>query len=367
MLGLNPDEEEETSSNNSSPEQKAKRQKRKSASIIPTNIAEPCSSSISPDDNQRPSRNVLPSWDSIDKVIEQVILEHTASSDSSESEDDSSVNNDNEIIWGAVTGDNKKQFSISEQNPEILTELYNYYDKSPYEFYKMIVNDELFELFVTETNKYAEQEEQKKTKNKSRIKQWKKTDKSEIETFLGIIMFMGLCQFPTISSYWSRNDLYSNKISRYMSRNRFQLLKIWHFSDNENITDDSDRLYKINPLINKFRENCQKAIIPKEYVCIDETLVPFKGRLKFKQYIRNKRHKFGIKLFKLCLEGGYLFDLKVYCGQEKDANENQFVPTKIVLDLTQALVGNGRTICVDYYTSVELAHKLLEVDTYWVH
>jgi hypothetical protein len=109
----------------------------------------------------------------------------------------------------------------------------------------------------------------------------------------------------------------------------------------------------------------QSKVVPGEYLCIDETLVPFKGRLKFKQYISNKRHKFGIKLFKLCLKGGYLYDLKVYCGQENDKERSETVPTKVVMNLVQQLLGKGRTLCTDhYYTSVELAHKLLDEKTY---
>lgn len=77
-----------------------------------------------------------------------------------------------------------------------------------------------------------------------------------------------------------------------MSRNRFQLLpKTWHFANNDNVPE-GDRLYKITPLVSKLLECFQAAIVPGEFICIDETLVPFKGRLKFKQYISNKRHKF---------------------------------------------------------------------------
>ncbi|KAJ8934614.1 hypothetical protein NQ314_013258 [Rhamnusium bicolor] len=79
----------------------------------------------------------------------------------------------------------------------------------------------------------------------------------------------------------------------------------------------------------------------------------------------NKRFKFGIKLFKLCLEGGYLYDFKVYCGQDRDPAEEHTVPSQVVLNLTKNLLNSGRTIVVDnYYTSVELAHKLLETNTY---
>ncbi|KAJ8942581.1 hypothetical protein NQ314_010037 [Rhamnusium bicolor] len=71
-----------------------------------------------------------------------------------------------------------------------------------------------------------------------------------------------------------------------------------------------------------------------------------------------------MKLFKLCLEGGYL-DFKVYCSQERDPAEEHTVPSQVVLNLTKNLLNSGRTIVVDnYYTSVELAHKLLETNTY---
>lgn len=177
-------------------------------------------------------------------------------------------------------------------------------------------------------------------------------------------MWMGLCHFPSIQSYWSTNVIYTNFIKSIISRNRFQLLlKMWHFSDNTVPSDD--RLQKIGPLINKLRESFQQIINPGEYICIDETLVPFRGRLKFKQYITNKRHKFGIKLFKLCLVGGYTYDFKVYCGKEK--KEEDSVPSKVVMNLMDNLLDKGRTLCTDnYYTSVSLAHGLLQRQTHLI-
>lgn len=117
-----------------------------------------------------------------------------------------------------------------------------------------------------------------------------------------------------------------------MSRNRLQLLlKMWHFHNNENVTED--RLQQISLLLDILLENYQKFITPKEVLCIDETLVPFRGRLSFKQFIKNKRHKFGIKLYKLYIEKGYTYKLTVYCGQ--DRVKNQSSSEHIVLNLTK--------------------------------
>jgi hypothetical protein len=52
-------------------------------------------------------------------------------------------------------------------------------------------------------------------------------------------------------------------------------------------------------------------------VVIDESMVPFRGRLLFKQYIPGKRHKYGVKLYKLCLPGKYTYALEIYLGKKQ--------------------------------------------------
>jgi hypothetical protein len=94
-------------------------------------------------------------------------------------------------------------------------------------------------------------------------------------------------------------------------------------------------------LLEKFQNN----VTPKEAVCIDETLVPFRGRLSFRQFIKNKCHKFGIKLYKLCLEKGYTYNMTVYCGQDKV--EGQTSSQNVVLTLAKNLFNKGRTIYTD--------------------
>lgn len=270
------------------------------------------------------------------------------------------------ITWAQVSGDNLKSFQFTAQNTGVLMDLFeNFIDKTPVDFFKLFLDDDTLELLVTETNRYAGQKKISNSLPRARIKKWKDTYKQEMEVFIGLQIWMGLVHLPRLADYWSGNTLYKNKVSQVMSRNRFELLlSSWHFSNNAN-ADPSDRLYKISPLIKLLVANFEKYFTPKEHICIDETLVPFRGRLSFLQYIKNKRHKFGVKLFKLCVEGGYTYDFRIYCGQEKRGPEN--VATSVVMKLCDPLLDNGRTIYVDnYYTSVELAHKLLERKTHLV-
>lgn len=84
-----------------------------------------------------------------------------------------------------------------------------------------------------------------------------------------------------------------------MSQNRFELLNFWHFSDNE-MCPEGNRGYKIKPLMNLFIKKFQEVYTPRQEFCIDGSLVPFHDRLIMKQYIPQKKHKYGVKLFKLC-------------------------------------------------------------------
>jgi hypothetical protein len=79
------------------------------------------------------------------------------------------------------------------------------------------------------------------------------------------------------------------------------ILRALHLHDNTNVpannTDPFIKLGKIRPDI---IQNFTAAIVLGEFLCIDETLLAFKGRLSFLQYNPKKRVRFGIKQFILC-------------------------------------------------------------------
>ena len=104
-----------------------------------------------------------------------------------------------------------------------------------------------------------------------------------------------------IRDSWSTDSLLHTPVfNKYMSRDRFQiLLKCLHFCCNSH-QPSGDRLFKLQMVLDELRNNFKSAFRPYQNVCIDESLLLFKGRLSFKQYIPSKRHRFGVKLFILC-------------------------------------------------------------------
>lgn len=82
----------------------------------------------------------------------------------------------------------------------------------------------------------------------------------------------------------------------------------------------------------------KRAYIPEESLCIDESVIPFIGRLSF----RRKRHRYGVKIFKLCVHDAFTVDFRIYVGTE--AVQGLEVSTKIVMELTHEYLNFGRTI-----------------------
>ncbi|XP_025759050.1 piggyBac transposable element-derived protein 4-like [Oreochromis niloticus] len=79
---------------------------------------------------------------------------------------------------------------------------------------------------------------------------------------------------------------------------------------------------------------------PDRDICIDEQLVPYRGRCNFKQYIPSKPAKYGLKIWAVCdVKTSYAWRLQVYTGKAGDRAEvNQGM--RVALELTEGLQGN---------------------------
>ena len=148
-----------------------------------------------------------------------------------------------------------------------------------------------------------------------------------------------------------------------------------HFNDNNDpeydINDENrDRLHKIRPFLEMIRGRCRRVYQPGKHLSVDESLVLFKGRLHFKQYIRTKRARFGIKLYELTTSGGITLDVLVYCGRGMffgDDDEHSDMPTteRIPVVLLEPFLNKGHILFTDnFYTSPSLASFLLDNSTH---
>ena len=172
-------------------------------------------------------------------------------------------------------------------------------------------------------------------------------------------MDMGLIPCPSIFEYWSTNALYkTDLVSSIMSRNRFQiLLRFIHFPDSSN-DDRVERSRKFISILTMLQTKFCEAYKPGTKMTLDETMIPFRGRLSFLQYLPCKSHKYGIKMFRLCNTDGYTFRMQVYTGKAVGKSRN--LPSDIVMKLAEPYLDEGRALATDnYFTSVDLARELL--------
>ena len=97
---------------------------------------------------------------------------------------------------------------------------------------------------------------------------------------------------------------------------------------------------------------------------VDESMIAYKGRLSYVQYLPGKAIKHGIKLWMRCdSESAYLHGYGVYLGRQQ--NSVHGLAYDVVTKLCQSIAGhNHHLYCDNYFTSVPLFKELLQMKIY---
>ena len=195
-------------------------------------------------------------------------------------------------------------------------------DYKPVDFFKYFFPDEVFDTMSTHSNLYATQFlENRNNRTYSRYNSWTDTSVKEIQAYVALQIAMGINNRPEIPDYWSTYWLTAGKFNDVMPRNRYQLLNAFlHFNNNDlriaRGEEGYDPLFKVRPLINIIDPRYLSAYAPDKELSIDESMIKFKGRIFFRQYLPAKPTKWGIKTFALCESNtGYGLKFMVYTGK----------------------------------------------------
>lgn len=234
--------------------------------------------------------------------------------------------------------------------------------KTPIQYFSEYFGDDIFVKIAFNTNLYATQ--------KNLGSKFKLTDEHEIKTLIGIHMLMGCLKYSRVRMYWQKR-FFVHLIADNMSRNRFFNLRTnFHVIDNNDIPPcNKDKFIKVRPLCDSFLRKCKSLPVEKN-ICVDEQMVPFKGKLCIKQYVKNKPIKWGIKIFLLCGESGLAYNLFLFQGFSELDPEN--IKTygsggSVVLRLTENIKPNRHFLFFDnYFSSYGLFEKLLHDKIYAV-
>jgi len=234
---------------------------------------------------------------------------------------------------------------------------------TPLHYFDFFFNSTILQIIVEQTNLYQQQNPEPL---RSKMAPWKDVNIEELRIFLGLSINMGHVIKGDLQNYWSKDPLLSTPIFRqFMTRNRYlQILRYLHFTNNEEIIDHP--LRKIKPIIDLLNQQFSSTIKPGKNLCIDESLMLWKGRLKFKQFLPLKRYRFGIKLFELVdCETGFLLGFIIYT--ESDTDYEKFgleISGDIVAHFLKPYFYKGHVIFMDNWcSSPKLAEFLHDRDT----
>ncbi|CAH2002562.1 unnamed protein product [Acanthoscelides obtectus] len=177
--------------------------------------------------------------------------------------------------------------------------------ETPLHYFYKLVDKELLEYIVEQTNLYAAQKD---------IGLNFCMDSKELEQFIGVCFYMSLITVPGTRRYWSSACRVSQVADVMPLRRWEQIKKFLHFADNSTLpVEPPDRLFKIRKLVESIRKNLR--LIPMEqHLSVDEQIIPFKGRSSLKQYNPKKPKKWGYKIFCLAGASGIVYDFEFYCG-----------------------------------------------------
>lgn len=293
-------------------------------------------------------------------------------SESSESEDNDDMSSVRMWVEEKIVRPAPPRFSFTE-NCGILV---NFSNNNLLQYFEYFFDDSMLQLIVDETNMYAEQcLHSQKSKNHSKQREWHSTYKDEIRILFCIWIMQGIIKKPVEQWYWSNDEKVCTPFFRkLMSYRRYHNLKQYlHFSNNENYdpkTHPNPKLNKIWPIYSKINELSKNAVTLEQDVSIDESLLLYKGRLAWKQYLPLKRARFGIKMYMLCeAKSGYIWSTIIYTGKGTLFDEEFLQPefpksTQVVLTLMKPLLNKGYCVTLDnYYSSPILTDTLIKYKT----
>lgn len=168
----------------------------------------------------------------------------------------------------------------------------------PIEYFQLFFDDEVVQRIADKTDEVTQAritklDEAGKVKPRSRFRKWKTPDADKIYRLLGVLINMGLVQLPSLSDYWSKDWTCATPFfsEAFASRDEFSLLFYnLHLVSDPQPNETRSRTDKVQWLIDNLNRKFQKYYDVDEKIAVDESVVLFKGRVMFRQYLPNKRY-----------------------------------------------------------------------------
>jgi Transposase IS4 len=128
----------------------------------------------------------------------------------------------------------------------------------------------------------------------------------EFVNLVGLLVARMLCPHKQkLARHWSpvaEGAVPAGSFGRFMPKNRFnELMKSIHFTNNLDPQAQTDRAWKVRSVVDCLQATFRRGYTVPPVLSFDEAIIPNRSRYNpTRQYLKDKPHKWGTKLFVSC-------------------------------------------------------------------
>lgn len=188
------------------------------------------------------------------------------------------------------------------------------------------------------------------------------TDAIEIQAFIGLLYHAGAWKSANVDVHelWG-NDGGLSLFRCVMPRMRFTFLCICIRFDDKTKRNKMDRFAPVREIWNAFINNCQICYEMSDVATVDEQLLSFRGRCKFRMFIKAKPDRYGLKIVTLNdAKTAYFYNGIPYLGKSSlnDSLPGETKPEFFFREVTTPIHDTNRTVtCDNWFTSIPLLER----------
>ena len=177
-------------------------------------------------------------------------------------------------------------------------------------------------------------------------------DANDILLYLFVYIYLSVYNLPEIWMLWENSIFFKSIIPRILSKNKYNLINKYFTISNLTKLEESQKSEKILPIINYLNIKWKEAYPYTKYLSIDEAMTSYKGEIYFRQYMKDKHKRFGIKLFsKASADKGYCYHMMLYTGKNFEFDKKYGIGTSVIKELTKDHVFQNYHFTFDNYFS----------------
>jgi hypothetical protein len=182
-------------------------------------------------------------------------------------------------------------------------------------------------------------------------------------------IYRGLVHIDNTQQIWAK-DTALPFMTRVMPRQRYQRLQSsWRIqqSDEDKKEGPPDTWAKLRPLLDAVLPRFRHHYHPHQHLTIDEQIIPFQGRHRSIQFMKDKPARWGFKNFVLCdAESTYALAFNLYEGKDTKRPELG-TGHGITMTMVEPWFRRGHVVVADnWFGSMKLARDLLDKGTGYI-